>query len=138
MLPLGVATIPGSGAVPSFADRSDTLRCVNVTLTTKGRRSGEPRTLPLYAWEDGDRLVVVGSKGGAAGDPDWVHNLCAAPCATVKQRRVVREFRAAEVEGTERDRLWSLVTEAFPMYASYQRKTKRLIPLFVLEPIEGA
>lgn len=135
---MGVATIPGSGVVPPFAARSDTLRSMNVTLTTKGRRSGQPRTLPLYAWEDGDRLVVVGSKGGAAGDPAWVHNLRAEPWARVKQGRVVREFRAAEVDGPERDRLWSLVTEAFPIYASYQRKTKRLIPLFVLEPIDGA
>ena len=43
-----------------------------------------------------------------------------------------------EVDGTEDDRLWTLVTEAFPMYAGYQRKTKRLIPLFLLEPGDGA
>jgi len=108
---------------------------VEITLTTAGRRSGAPREVPLYGWEDGDRLVIVGSRGGAARNPDWVHNLRAEPRATVKQGRVVRSFRAQEVDGSERDRLWKLVTEAFPMYASYQRKTKRLIPLFVLEPV---
>ncbi len=113
---------------------------MNITLTTTGRRSGEPRSLPLYAWPDGDRLVIVGSKGGAATHPAWVHNLRAEPRATVKKGRDTQEYRATEVEvdGSERDRLWALVTEAFPLYASYQRKTKRLIPLFVLEPVGGA
>lgn len=111
---------------------------MNITLTTTGRRSGEPRTVTLYAWPDGDRLVIVGSMGGAARNPDWVHNLRAEPRATVKRGRDVQEFRADEVDGTERDRLWTLVTEAFPLYASYQRKTTRLIPLFVLEAVNGA
>jgi F420H(2)-dependent quinone reductase len=113
---------------------------MNITLTTTGRRTGEARTLPLYAWPDGDRLVIVGSKGGAARDPAWVHNLRAEPRATVKKGRDTQEYRSTEVdvEGEERDRLWTLVTEAFPMYAGYQRKTKRLIPLFVLEPVGGA
>ena len=110
---------------------------MNITLTTTGRRTGEPRTVPLYAWEDGDRLVVVGSLGGAATDPDWARNLRDEPRASVKKGREVREVRAKEVEGAERDRLWDLVVEAFPMYSSYQRKTKRVIPLFVLETVGG-
>ncbi len=91
--------------------------------------------MTLYAWDVGDRLVIVGSWGGAATDPDWVRNLRAEPRATVKQGRDVREVRAEEVDGTDRDRLWKLVTEAFPLYATYQRKTKRVIPLFVLETV---
>ncbi|HUP54214.1 MAG TPA: nitroreductase/quinone reductase family protein [Methylomirabilota bacterium] len=110
---------------------------MKVTLTTTGRRSGESRSLPLYAWPDADRLVIVGSKGGAARDPAWVHNLRATPRATVKQGRETQEYRATEVDGTERERLWTLVTEAFPMYAGYQRKTKRLIPLFILDPVDA-
>ena len=50
----------------------------------------------------------------------------------------MREVRATEVGGAERERLWDLVVEAFPLYASYQRKTKRVIPLFVLETVGGA
>ena len=110
---------------------------MNVTLTTTGRRTGKPRPVTLYAWDDGDRVVVVGSRGGAAKDPDWVGNLRADPRATVKQGRDVREVRASEVDGSERDRLWALVVEAFPLYSTYQRKTKRVIPLFVLETVGG-
>ena len=125
----------GSGDGPPFGAGSDTLDGMKITLTTTGRRTGQPRPVPLYAWEDGDRLVVVGSRGGAARDPEWVRNLRSEPRATVKQGREVREVSASEVDGAERDRLWSLVTAAFPMYASYQRKTTRVIPLFVLTSI---
>lgn len=111
---------------------------MDVTLTTIGRRSGEPRTVPLYAWEDDDRLVIVGSWGGSPNDPDWVRNLRADPRATVKKGREQLNVRASEVEPSERDRLWQIVVEAFPLYASYQRKTERVIPLFVLEAVEAA
>lgn len=108
---------------------------VTVTLTTTGNRSGEPRPVTLYAYEDADRLVVVGSRGGAAKDPSWVRNLRSEPRATVRQGRKAHEVRAQEVQGTERERLWKLVTVAFPLYAAYQRKTDRVIPLFALEPV---
>jgi deazaflavin-dependent oxidoreductase (nitroreductase family) len=111
---------------------------MKITLTTTGRRTDQSREVPLYAWDDGDRLVVVGSLGGAARDPSWVHNLRAEPRATVKKGRAVQQVRAEEVDAAQRERLWRLVTEAFPMYASYQRKTKRVIPLFVLETVEGS
>ena len=127
----------GSGDGPPFGTGSDTLGGMKITLTTTGRRTGQRRPVPLYAWEDGDRLVVVGSRGGAARDPEWVRNLRSEPRATVKHGREVREVSASEVDGQERDRLWALVTAAFPMYASYQRKTTRLIPLFVLTSIGG-
>ena len=111
---------------------------MNVTLTTTGRRSGEPRSVPLYAWEDADRLVVVGSQGGSPEDPHWARNLRAYPRATVKKGRTVIDVRASEVAAADRDRLWRLVVEAFPLYASYQRKTERVIPLFVLETVDAA
>lgn len=105
-----------------------------MTLTTTGRRTGQPRDVPLYAFEDSDRLVIVGSLGGAPKDPAWVANLRAHPRATVLRGRKVHEVRAHEVEGPERDRLWRLVCDGFPLYATYQRRTTRLIPLFLLEP----
>ncbi len=111
---------------------------MNVTLTTTGRRSGEPRTVPLYAWEDADRLVVVGSQGGSPQDPHWACNLRADPRATVRKGRQVLDVRASEVAAAERERLWKLVVEAFPLYATYQRKTERIIPLFVLETVDAA
>lgn len=107
-----------------------------IKLTTTGRRSGEPRQVTLYAFDDGDRLVIVGSRGGAATDPAWVGNLRAEPSATVRIASTERAVRAREVGIDERDRLWALVTTAFPLYAAYQRRTERVIPMFVLEADE--
>jgi len=107
---------------------------VNAKLTTIGRKSGQPRTVTLYAWPDDDRLVIVGSRGGAAHDPAWVLNLRADPHAIITTGKTERAMRAREVAGAERERLWELVADAFPMYRSYQRKTERVIPLFLLEP----
>ena len=109
---------------------------MKVTLTTTGRRSGEPRTVALYAFEDGDRLVITGSRGGAAKDPSWAENLRAYPKASVKRGRTTIEVTAREVDGAERDRLWQVVTEGFPLYATYQKRTKRRIPLFLLDQVD--
>jgi deazaflavin-dependent oxidoreductase (nitroreductase family) len=106
----------------------------DIVLTTIGRLTGEPRRARLYAWPDGDRLVVVGSRGGAARHPAWALNLRAKPVATVVVGKDEWNATAREVaDGAERDRLWRLVVEAFPLYAAYQKRTKRRIPLFVLE-----
>jgi deazaflavin-dependent oxidoreductase (nitroreductase family) len=109
---------------------------VKTTLTTTGRKTGKPRSVPLYAFEDGDRLVIVGSMGGGPKDPAWAGNLRTDPRATIRVGKVERLVRAREVEvpSPERERLWTLVSQAFRYYAAYQRKTDRVIPLFVLEP----
>lgn len=101
-----------------------------------GRRTGQPREVQLLAFEDGDRLVIVGSRGGAAKDPAWAFNLRANPRATVRVRREQREVTAREIRrgDDDRGRLWSLVVAEFPLYATFQRRTKRTIPLFLLEP----
>jgi deazaflavin-dependent oxidoreductase (nitroreductase family) len=109
---------------------------VQVTLTTMGRRSGQPRPVRLYAWENGSDLVVVGSRGGAAHDPAWVANLRANPLATVTRGRRDMPIRGREVAGEEREGLWRLIVERFPPYERYQRRTDRRIPLFVLEPAD--
>ncbi len=107
---------------------------MQVQLTTTGRHSGEPRTVTLYAFETPHgALVITGSWGGKARDPAWAHNLRADPSATIKVGREARSVRAREVSGTERDALWAVVTDAFPLYGTYQQRTKRVIPLFVLE-----
>jgi F420H(2)-dependent quinone reductase len=107
---------------------------MQVQLTTTGRHSGKPRTVTLYAFETPDgALVITGSWGGMARDPAWAHNLRADPTATIRVGRDERSVRAHEVSGTERETLWAVVTGAFPLYETYQRRTKRVIPLFVLE-----
>ena len=108
-----------------------------IRLTTRGRHSGQPRTVTLYAWEGEGSLVVVGSAGGRARHPAWALNLRATPEAQVTQGKEQRTVRAREPAGKERDRLWQMVTEAFPLYATYQRRTSRTLPLFVLEDAAG-
>lgn len=108
---------------------------MQITLTTTGRRSGAPRPVTLYAWEDGDDLVVVGSKGGFPDDPFWVANLRADARATVCRGAQTDPVHAREVDGPERDRLWKLVVDGFPLYATYQRRAQRTVPLFVLETV---
>ena len=110
-----------------------------IVLTTTGRRSHEPRSVKVYAFDDGEAgLVVVASKGGFATDPAWADNLRADPRATVAIGKRTMAVQAREVDDADHGRLWALVTEAFKNYEYYQRKTKRRIPLFMLEPVEGA
>lgn len=103
-------------------------------LNTTGRKSGQERTMPLIHRTDGDRYVVVASKGGAPDHPAWFENLRADPDVTVQVRDQVVPVRAHVAEGEERDRLWSLMTEVWPDYDSYQQKTDREIPVVVLQP----
>jgi proline iminopeptidase len=102
-------------------------------LTTKGRKSGEPRTKPLIYEEDGDRYVVVASKGGAPEHPDWYRNLENDPNVELQVLDDVFQARARTAEGEERERLWQLVNQQWPDYESYQTKTDREIPVVVLE-----
>lgn len=105
---------------------------MQIKLTTTGRKSGKDRTTTLYAWEDDADLIVVGSWGGRPRDPHWAGNLRADPKATVKHGKDRFEVRAHELEGRARERAWELVVDRFPLYASYQRKTERRLPLFAL------
>jgi deazaflavin-dependent oxidoreductase (nitroreductase family) len=111
----------------------------NVILTTVGRHSGRERDAPVYAFEDGDRLVVVGSRNGADRHPAWVHNLRATPRARVQVGREVRHVLAREAAGEEYDRLWRIASRGYPGYELYRAQTSRRIPVIVLErDMEGA
>jgi deazaflavin-dependent oxidoreductase (nitroreductase family) len=101
-------------------------------LTTKGRRSGEPRTTPLIHRTDGGRWIVVASKGGAPENPSWFENLMADPEATIQVQGEEVPVLAGTAEGAERSRLWSLMTEVWPAYDEYQGWTEREIPVVVL------
>ena len=102
-------------------------------LTTTGRSSGEQRTTPLIFRPDGERWVVVASKGGSPRHPQWYENLVAQPEATIEVRADEIPVRASTAEGDERRRLWELMTEAWPDYDNYQARTDREIPVVVLE-----
>ena len=108
-------------------------RAMQIKLTTTGRNSGRDRTATLYGWEDGEDILVVGSWAGRDRDPDWAGNLRAAPKATVTMGKETFAVTARELSGAARGPAWELVVECFPMYASYQRKTTRQIPVFALK-----
>lgn len=103
-------------------------------LRTTGRKSGERRTAALLYLADGDRYVVVGSKGGSDKAPAWLLNLEANPDVEVQigTRRFVASARDATP--AEQRRLWPKVTELWPDYERYQSQTRRKIPLVILEP----
>jgi deazaflavin-dependent oxidoreductase (nitroreductase family) len=101
-------------------------------LTTVGRTSGESRTTPLIHRTDGERWVVVASKGGAPENPSWFENLKANPEAAIQVKGEEVPVRATTAEGEERTRLWSLMAEVWPAYDTYQAKTDREIPVVVL------
>ncbi len=104
-----------------------------LALTTTGRRSGTPRRTMLIYGQDGDRYIVVASKGGAAQHPLWYLNLSAQP--EVQLQVGAEKFRAQARTATEdeKPRLWQLMAAIWPAYDEYQTKTGRAIPVVVLE-----
>ena len=102
-------------------------------LTTKGRTTGEARTTPLIYEQDGDRYVIVASKGGAPEHPGWYRNLAKDPGVELQVKGDVFPARARTATGDERERLWTLAARQWPAYDEYQTKTEREIPVVVLE-----
>jgi len=102
-------------------------------LTTKGAKSGTTYTTPLVYTRDGDRLVIIASKGGAPTNPAWYHNLVANPTVTIEVGPEKYEANALVAQDGERDRLFDAQAALMPNFAEYQRNTTRLIPVVVLE-----
>ena len=104
-------------------------------LTTTGRKSGEPRALPLIYGESGSSYVIIASKGGAPKHPVWFLNLEAKPeCELMVGAKAVTA-RARVAEGEERERLWKEMAEIYPPYNEYQERAARTIPVVVLDPV---
>jgi deazaflavin-dependent oxidoreductase (nitroreductase family) len=99
-----------------------------------GARSGELRTTPLVYMPDGERMLIVASKGGHPQNPGWLHNLRAHPDTEVQIGRRRKRVRAREAGPDERERLWPKAAEYNPHWARYRGRTSREIPLVLLEP----
>ena len=102
-------------------------------LTTTGRKSKQPIVLPLIYGKDGDRYVIVASRGGAPDHPGWYKNLVAQPAVKLQVAADKFAARASTAKGAERTRLWSVMTKIWPAYDDYQSKTTREIPVVILE-----
>jgi deazaflavin-dependent oxidoreductase (nitroreductase family) len=101
-------------------------------LHTTGARSGRSRVSPLGALHVDGRLIVVGSYGGAAINPAWVHNLRANPRARIEIGTETVDVEAVELPPDERDAVWPRIVDIAPPFADYQDRTTRTIPVFEL------
>jgi len=104
-------------------------------LSTTGAKSGLRRTNPLVYTTDGDRIVVVASKGGAPSHPDWYRNVVANPDVTIELPDETFEARASVPTGAERQRLFDAQAAMMPNFKEYAAKTDREIPVVVLERV---
>lgn len=103
-------------------------------LTTTGRLSAQPHTVPLLYLQDGSSLVVIASWGGRDYHPDWYLNLVAQPAAVVNVKGAIRAVVARAATEQERATWWPRVRQAYDGYEAYQGRTRREIPLVFLEP----
>ncbi|MGN6605739.1 MAG: nitroreductase family deazaflavin-dependent oxidoreductase [Jatrophihabitans sp.] len=104
-------------------------------LTTTGRKTGRPRTVPLVYFEDDGDIVFIASQGGRAENPMWYGNLVANPEVEIEIGRDKRAYRARTATGAERARLWRRAVAVYADYDNYQSLTEREIPVVVCEPI---
>jgi deazaflavin-dependent oxidoreductase (nitroreductase family) len=104
-------------------------------LTTVGRQSGKERQHPLIFRDYGADYLVVASKGGAEEPPAWYLNLAANPEVTVQIKGDLFKARARTATSEEKPAMWKHMTDVWPDYDEYQRKTSRDIPVVVLERI---
>jgi F420H(2)-dependent quinone reductase len=104
-----------------------------IVMTMRGAKSGKLRKVPVMRVEHDGVYAAVASLGGAPRNPLWYANLVADPHVLVQDGPVRREMTAREVHGPEKALWWERAVEAFPDYATYQAKTDRQIPVFVLE-----
>jgi deazaflavin-dependent oxidoreductase (nitroreductase family) len=105
-----------------------------VIFTTRGRKSGKLRKVPLMRVEHDGVYAMVASQGGSPKNPVWYKNVKADPEAVMVQDGAeVFDATAREIHGEERDVWWERAVAAYPSYADYQRKTDRQIPVVLAE-----
>jgi deazaflavin-dependent oxidoreductase (nitroreductase family) len=109
----------------------------HLLLTTTGRVSGEPRTVPLTYVPDGENYVLVASNGGADRHPAWWLNLERTPRARIQVGGATIDVVSSKARPDERARLWPKVKEVNPFYAVYERLTEREIPVVILRPVNA-
>ena len=124
----------GSGGTDGLTLRDTGLPVIIVT--NRGRNTGAVRKTPLMRAVDGPNYILVASQGGAPKHPQWYFNLKAEPNVDIRDKTEVYQMRVREItDPAERQRLWDIAVEAYPPYQEYQDRTKRVIPVFLAEPV---
>ena len=108
-----------------------------ILMITKGAKTGQERVYPLMAVPYDDSYLAVASKGGAPKHPQWYHNLMAHPDITVEVGTETFPARAELLSGEERAKAFAKAAQVFPPYSTYQQKTAREIPVFLLKRVKG-
>lgn len=101
-------------------------------LHTIGAKSGEERVNPVAYVKDGEKFVIIASKGGAPTNPNWYYNILAHPLVTIEVGTEQFQARAEEAKEPERSRLYQKMVAMMPGFAEYEKKTTRVIPVFTL------
>jgi deazaflavin-dependent oxidoreductase (nitroreductase family) len=117
------------------ADGHEWRGAPTLLLTTRGRKSGTLRRSALIYGRDGDRVLVVGSKGGSPTPPAWYLNLTSDPEVEVQIGAEKFRARAHTADANEKPALWQTMVAIWPAYDEYQTKTSREIPVIVLERV---
>jgi F420H(2)-dependent quinone reductase len=107
-----------------------------IVLTSVGAKTGKLRKTALMRVEHDGKYAVVASRGGAAKNPTWYHNLTANPHVELQDGPTKRDYVARQVTGKEKAVWWERALRVWPDYGGYQKRTAREIPVFVLEPVE--
>ena len=105
-------------------------------LTTIGAKSQLQRSVPVLCIPNGNGLILVGSNWGKPQNPSWVYNLRANPRVKVRKGGLKKEFIAIELHNHDREAYWQKATAYYPPYNTYERRSGRLLPVFLLE-VEG-
>jgi deazaflavin-dependent oxidoreductase (nitroreductase family) len=108
-----------------------------ILLTSVGAKTGKLRKTALMRVEHGGEYAVVASNGGTTEHPVWYWNLKKHPLVELQDGAEKRDYTSRELEGEERETWWARALEVWPAYASYQEKTDRTIPVFLLTPVES-
>ncbi len=106
-----------------------------VVITSVGSKSGKLRKNPVMRVEKDGVYVAIASKGGAPENPSWYDNFVAHPLVDLQDGPEPKPYKARLAQGDERTKWWAHAVATWPTYASYQEKTDREIPVFLLEPI---
>ena len=128
-----VALYEGSGGTEGTLMRGMPV----IILTTLGAKSGKVRKPPLMRVEHEGAYAAVASTGGADANPSWYATVVAHPLVELQDGPKKGDMLAREVTGAEKALWWDRAVAAYPGYATYQLRTDRQIPVFVLEPVSA-